>query len=273
MSGTLPIAIVLPHAGQRIPPEVEDRLAVNETDIFNEADIFTDILFDFRDRVRCWVCFPYARAVIDVNRPEDERLTRPGDGIVKRLTSYEVPVYRPGMEPDADLQARLVERYWRPWHQQLAELARDPDVKLVIDCHSMAAFGPKHYDDPAAVRPRACVGNLGGVDGEMEAKRGRLSASPAVARSFAAALAETLDDASPLAPTSEPVRINSPFWGGWDVWAHAGKRQPWFMMEISRAMYIGPQNASTPPRPPDMSRLSDLRERVWEAIQMAYKAL
>ncbi|NOX63615.1 MAG: N-formylglutamate amidohydrolase [Chloroflexi bacterium] len=273
MHETLPIAIVLPHAGQRIPQEVENRLALSEVDIFNEADIYTEMLFDFRERVRHWLYFPYARAVIDVNRPDNKALTRPGDGIVKRITSYRKPVYRCGKEPDAELEKALIERYWRPWHQRLAELARDSNIKLVLDCHSMAAVGPKHYDDPNALRPRACVSNLGDANGEMEEQRARLSSRPDAARTLAAALAAVLADAPALARTGEPVRINSPFRGGWDIWAHGGRHQAWFMLEISRALYVGEQNAHTPVRPPNLERLADLRERIWKAIVTAYERL
>ena len=54
----LPIAIVLPHAGLQIPPELTDRLALTPEQIFNEADAYTDLIYDFRDQVVHWACFP-----------------------------------------------------------------------------------------------------------------------------------------------------------------------------------------------------------------------
>ncbi len=71
---TLPIAVIVPHAGLDIPPEMADRLALSEVDIFNEADIYTDFIFDYRDRVSHWLRFPYARVLIDVNRPDQADL-------------------------------------------------------------------------------------------------------------------------------------------------------------------------------------------------------
>jgi formiminoglutamase len=265
----LPIAILLPHAGLETPPEVAGRLAIGEREIFHEADIYTEAIYDFRDRVRHWLAFPYARAVVDVNRSNGSHHTRPGDGIVKRKTSYGARVYRPGAEPDAGLENSLVERYWRPWHQQLAALAADDRVKLVIDCHSMAAAGPGHYHDPGAVRPRACVANLGDQEAEAAGRR-RLTAPPSLARALAAELGKRLAGLPALAPTGPAAALNQPFAGGWDIWAHGGKRQPWLMIEISRGLYVGPQDASASISPPRRREIGDLRDAIWQAIEATW---
>ena len=103
-----PIAIVNPHSGLAVPPELEGRLALTERQIFNEADIFAEQIYDFADDVLYTEVFPIARAIIDVNRPNDPSRVRPGDGIVKRQTSYGAPVFLPGAEPDAALEQLLI---------------------------------------------------------------------------------------------------------------------------------------------------------------------
>lgn len=265
MTAPLPIAILLPHAGLAVPPELEGRLALDETALFHEADAYTDHIYDFRERVAHWLRFPYARALVDVNRNDSDNHTRPGDGIIKRQTSYGRPVYRPGYEPDPDLERALIRRYWQPWHQQLAAIAADPAIRLVLDCHSMAAVSPDAYGDPGAVRPRACVANLG--DARAEAVFWRpLTAPPELTRRLAAAIGQALVDFPALTATGPAVAINHPFAGGWNLWAHGGKAQPWLMIEISRGLYIGAQNDRVPIVPPDMERIAALRERLWEAI-------
>ncbi len=261
----LPIAILLPHCGLEVPPEVADRIALSESDIFHEADIYTDLIYDFRDRVRRCLTFPFARAILDVNRSNGNHHSRPGDGIVKTQTSYGVRVYRPGFEPDAALEGHLIDRYWRPWHQQLAALAADQSIKLVIDCHSMAAFGPRHYDDPGAARPRACIANLGNHTGEAVGSR-RLTAPPGLARAMAERLGDCLAGLPSLTPTGPSAAINQPFAGGWNIWAHGGKSQPWLMIEVSRGLYVGAQNSRTPISPPRRHEIEMLRDSIWQAI-------
>jgi formiminoglutamase len=263
----LPIALVMPHGGLAVPPELDGRIALTPTQIFNEADLYVEQLFDFRDRVLYWETFPYARAILDLNRPADSALHhRLGDGVVKRQTSYGDPVFHPRLEPEPALENYLIHHYWQPWHDRLTAIERDERVKLVIDCHSMAAIGPDMYDDPAAIRPFAQVANLGDHRGELYASRPRLSAAPEVARALAAALQAALLDLLPLVPAEPDVPLNRPFWGGWNLWAHGGVHQPWLMIEMNRALYIGAQTAHTRMVPPDEARIALLRERIWQAI-------
>jgi len=265
----LPIAIILPHAGLEVPPEFEGRLAIDERDIFNEADVYTDLLFDFRDRVTHWLRFPYARALIDVNRPDDPSLLkRVGDGVVKDVTSYGRQVFRPDQRPDLAEEREIVHRYWLPWHEQLAAIAADPNIKLVIDAHSMAARGPRKYDPQEQMRPRACVSNLGDERGEVNGFAD--TTMPAgMLRALGQELGQRFAHLDALCPTAQPgpVVLNNPYRGGWDLKAHGlESKQPWAMIEVSRAMYIGWQDARSPVQAPRMERIGPLREALWEAI-------
>jgi len=263
----LPIAIVSPHGSLAIPPELTERVALSQEQIFNEADAYIDDIFDFRDRVLHWAAFPYARGIIDVNRPSDVVLQpRDGDGVVKEITSYGAPVFKPGMLPDAALEAELLNKYYHPWHEQMAEIAADERVKLVIDAHSMAAVGPDLYGDPDQRRPRVMVGNLGDKNGRIRSDRGKLAAPTSLANRFADLLGEQLTDIEPLVEAGVETAVNVPFSGGWNLWAHGGKQQPWLMIELSRAMYIGNQTGDSPIVPPDQTRNAALRERIWQAI-------
>lgn len=260
----LPIAVVIPHSGRDIPPELSGRIALTPEQIFNEADVYADLIYDFRGQVLHWICFPYARAILDMNRPDDPNQTRPGDGIVKRQTSYGDPVFRPGHEPDPALERILIDRYWRGWHEQLAAVAADRRVKWVIDAHTMAASGPSNYDDPGRVRPRISVSNFGNEQGE--AGPFPLTAPPHLVRNLAARLGRRLADLPSLAPTGRDVAINTPFYGGHDLQAHGGQNQPWLMLELNRALYIGPQTGNSPIVPADPARMEPLRQRIWQAI-------
>ncbi len=262
----LPIAIVIPHAGIERPSELNGRLAITPEQIFNEADIFADQLFDFRDEVLHWVKFPYARAILDMNRPNDPSRIRPGDGIVKWQTSYGDPIYLPNQRPDAELEQQLIDKYWQPWHAQLAAIAQDERVKLVIDAHSMAAVGPGKYDDPGARRPFVSVSNFGDKNGEASAQRDRLTAPPNLTRWFAQKLETALLDVPLFAETQQTAGINSPFYGGWDIYQHGTGHQPWFMVEINRALYVGDQTGSSPIQPANQTQIQLLRERIWDVL-------
>ncbi len=266
MMNILPIAIIIPHSGLAIPPEVAGRVALDEGQIFDEADAYADLLFDFRGRVLHWITFPFARAIVDVNRPPDPAGNRPGDGIVKRQTSYGAPVYLPGMEPDPALEQEMIARYWADWRRQLHAVEDDRRVKLVIDAHTMAAIGPSHYDDPADLRPRVSVSNLGDADAQPHPDRQRISAPPEIVLALGRELGAALADVPPLCPVGPEIAVNNPFYGGWDLWQHGGAHQAWLMVEVNRALYVGEQTGTAGAGLADTARITLLREKIWEAI-------
>lgn len=268
MRATLPIAIIIPHGGLAVPPELAGRLALTPEQIFNEADAYVDEIFDFRGQVRHWLNFPLARAILDVNRPDDTtQHHRLGDGAVKEQTSYGAPVFLDGETPDNELVNHLIATYWRPWHEKLAAIVDDPAVKLVVDCHSMAAIGPSTYEDPTILRPRVSVSNLGDERGEPRQHWGHITAPPAATRFLAGRLAELLGDIPDLAPTGLPYAINYPYLGGWGMRLHGGYNKPWLMIELSRGLYVGRQDGDTPIVPPDYGLLACLRQRIWQGIE------
>jgi N-formylglutamate deformylase len=267
MREILPIAIIIPHGGLAVPQELNGRLVLTPEQIFNEADAYADEIFDYRDRVQHWLNFPFARAILDVNRPDDTtQHHRLGDGAVKEQTSYGAPVFREGETPDNELVNHLIATYWRPWHEKLAAIVDDPAVKLVVDCHSMAALGPSTYEDPATLRPRVSVSNLGDERGEPRQNWGHISAPPIAARFLADRLAELLADIPDLAPVGQPYAINYPYLGGWGMRLHGGYNKPWLMIELNRGLYVGGQTGDTPIVQPDHQLLACLRERIWQGI-------
>lgn len=273
MTQRLPIAIIIPHSSLDTPPELTDRTVLTPEQIFNEADSYTDRIFDYRDRVLHWHQFPYARCFIDVNRPnEPHPLVGEGDGIVKRKTSYGAEVFASGKEPDAELEQHLIDTYWQTWHDNMAEIVTDERVKLAIDCHSMAAIGPSHYimTEARQIRPRITVINRGDRLGNPRSDEIQITASPELTRNVGKAFAEALADLRALAPNI-PASINEPFWTGYQISRHGGTKQHWLMVELSRAMYIGEQSGDSPIVPPNDTRIALLRERIWTAIETVVK--
>lgn len=268
MTAKLPIAIIIPHGGLEIPPELEGRVALSPEQIFNEADAYVDDIFGYQDRVLHWLNFPYARGILDVNRPDDASLHhRLGDGAIKTKSSYGVPVFHEGQEPDVELVNKLINKYWRPWHEKLTAIVDDPAVKLIIDCHSMAAVGPAAYDDPSALRPRVSASNLGDGQGERRESWGLITASPAMTRFFGQRMGELLADIPDLTEPGASYALNEPYLGGWAMRLYGGSYKPWLMVELSRGLYIGKQESHSPIVLPDAQLLKDIGALMWQAIE------
>jgi N-formylglutamate deformylase len=206
----LPILLSVPHAGGKIPPEVADICRLTDKDVREDGDEGADeIYYPLKNEVTAFVTTDVARAVIDLSRaPGDFRK----DGIIKTHTCWDVPVYR--IPPLEEAVSSLLQKYYYPYHQQLKDLSKH--VKLGIDGHTMAAFGPPVGPDSGKERPPVCISNAGFTCPD----------------SWIQSLAESLEHS-----LSFPVSINTPFQGGYIVRSHAAEI-PWIQVEFSRADFL-----------------------------------
>jgi formiminoglutamase len=207
---SLPVLISVPHGGLEIPDEVRDRCVLTAAQVAEDGDEGAAEIYAVERDVRAFVATDIARAVVDLNRAEDDRRA---DGVVKTHTCLDVPVYDRPLE-ESVVQS-LLERHYRPYHARLRALAGE--VALGIDCHTMLAVGPAIGPLAGQERPAACLSNVDGTscpDDWLERLADRLSESLGV-----------------------HVARNFPFKGGHIVRTHAAEL-PWMQLELSRAPFL-----------------------------------
>ncbi|MFC2167287.1 N-formylglutamate amidohydrolase [Acidobacteriota bacterium] len=206
----LPFLLSVPHAGWKIPPEVEDICILSKKEVLMDGDEgASEIYCPLENKVAAFVTTDIARAIVDLNRAEDDFRK---DGIIKTHTCWDVPVYR--TEPSTALIETLIKKYYRPYHKKIESLASN--VKLGIDAHTMAAFGPPVGPDQGKKRPLVCVSN----------------ANFTCPESWINSFAECLEDSLGL-----PVSINTPFLGGYIIRSYS-KKIPWIQIEYSRVPFL-----------------------------------
>lgn len=208
---TLPLLVSVPHAGLRVPAEVESLCALSPAEIAADSDGGAGEIYAIEAEVGAFVATDIARAVVDMNRARDNRR---GDGVVKTHTSYRVDVWdRPLSEAEVE---GLLDAYYDPYHARLTELGAAGRWPLGVDCHTMAAVGPPVGPDPGRERPWVCVSNADGtcpqewIDTLREGFQQQLDG---------------------------PVRINDPFRGGYICRSHSSE-MPWAQIELSRENHL-----------------------------------
>ncbi len=152
-AGQLPLLVSLPHVGTAIPADVLEGMT-NTAHLLQDTDWHLVQLYDFaRDMGASVISARVSRYVIDLNRPPDGSSLYPGKtttGLCPTETFRGEPLYKPGREPDADEQARRLQQYWQPYHEQLqAELHRLKAAHgrvLLWDGHSIASQLPRLFD-------------------------------------------------------------------------------------------------------------------------------
>ncbi len=151
--GTVPLVVSLPHSGTWLPEDVAARMTETGRAV-PDTDWAVDRLYQFARELGASVIRAVpSRYVVDLNRPADDQPLYPGQvatGLVPRQSFDGRPLYRPGVEPDADEVAARRETYWRPYHDALAALIVESrarfGIAVVYDGHSIAAEVPRLFD-------------------------------------------------------------------------------------------------------------------------------
>lgn len=165
--GTSPLLISIPHDGWRIPPRMSERMT-EQGAAMPDTDWHVRRLYDFAKIAGASIiAAKYSRYVIDLNRsPQDEVLYegRFTTGLVPLQTFAGRDIYKDGWAPGRRAVARRIERYWRPYHAELAhrlERVRGHFGYAVLwDAHSIRSSLPLLFEGELPVL------NIGTNDGK-----------------------------------------------------------------------------------------------------------
>ncbi len=140
--GMLPLLVSLPHDGSHIPPELAARM-LPESRRAPDTDWHVSRLYDFVRELGASVLVPtHSRYVVDLNRPPDDVSLYPGQnstGLCPAVRFSGDPVYLDGQAPSADEIAARVQRYWRPYHELLAQ-----ELRRLREAHGRALLWEGH---------------------------------------------------------------------------------------------------------------------------------
>ena len=162
----LPLVAHVPHASTVIPPDIRKTIKLDDAGLAREiirlTDWHTDDLFS-------WVVEfggsmfvnGLSRLVVDPERFENdakEPMAKKGQGVVYTSTA-DGAVFR---KPDPVERQRLIQAYYKPYHQALTELVEsmlsETGTALILDCHSFRSKPLAVDSDQTPDRPDICIG-------------------------------------------------------------------------------------------------------------------
>nr|WP_246208653.1 N-formylglutamate amidohydrolase [Anaerotalea alkaliphila] len=262
----MPLLVSVPHGGLEVPPELKPFCRLDLPEILRDGDTWSDRLYGFPERVLAHHRFPVARAVLDVNRAEDDRPPANPDGVVKTVTVEGRPVWlNPRGLTKVQVES-LLEAHYRPYHRLLEGASLKKGVRLALDCHTMLDKAPAAASHPGEQRPYICLGNRGDARGEV--LDGPVTAPPVLVRVLARTLEAVLRNTPGLSldPSVPLVAINQPFRGGWTIREHGTGRLPWIQLEVNRALYLAGDPRTAEPDREAALRIQKLQEILLQAF-------
>ncbi|MEM9247654.1 MAG: N-formylglutamate amidohydrolase [Pseudomonadota bacterium] len=243
----VPLVFDSPHSGSVYPSDFNhaiDRMTLRRSEDAHVDELFAHVV----DHGATFVHALFPRSYIDPNRNEDDidlsmidgEWTRPvnpsfktidrGVGLIWRDMKAFGPIYA-GKLRAGEVEARI-ERYWRPYHNALADALDRVHSEfgrvIHVDCHSMASMGDRTTEDGEVPRPDFVISDRDGT-----------TCAPDVI----ACVRET------LAAGGHSVAVNDPYKGFELVRRHGrpeeGRHS--LQIEINRALYMEEDTLSKRP--------------------------
>ena len=226
----LPFAISIPHGGWDVPPEFAPLVVATAADQREDIDHLTREIFAQPEHtVAHQVVFDIARTFVDLNRRPGDFGPGYTDGVVKSLTHIDAPIF--SEFPSDEVVQAVLDQHFHPYHAGLAKAVADPEVVLLLDCHSMAPYGLSvSPDQPGKPRPLINLGHRGGATAPLW-----------LVECLQEIMAEVYD-----LPKSE-ISIDHPFNGGYITSTHGVGRVYAIQIEFHRAFYLGGEEGKVSP--------------------------
>lgn len=243
----LPFIISVPHCSGKVPAALQSTLDLTEEEIDESKDLGTAEIFGTLPS-RVTLCAEWSRLVVDLNRDWDRRDRR---GVVPLVDYNGRVLYRPGCFPDEEDILFRISRYYLSYHNCLKESLKDPEIRGIIDCHSLYEVAPVEAPDAGDRRKDIVLGNNGDSKGQEFPGMGKPTASSETVQMLKRAFQQH----------GFSVSLNNPYRGGFITthYGHASSDNDriFIQIEINQGLYLHSETNRI-----DRIRISDIRERV-----------
>ena len=225
-----PVLIVIPHGGYRIPDELSSYVDAEDADLLLSADTCANDLFCADDQCTAVLNTHISRLFIDVDLPPLDIPPKSPDGVIKMETLFGKEIFSSGVFPDEIALTGLLKRYYFPFHDTLRKISTSGNIKLIIECHTVHAVGPRWASDRNRPRPAVSIQHTIEKDGKVYE-----TAPEETAKTILGAFKKSLSGDEAADPESFILSdIPSP---GYLMRKHAGTI-PYIRINLSRGLFL-----------------------------------
>jgi len=155
----------------------------------------------------------------------------------------------------------------------LDQALQQENLKLGVDCHSMAAVSPPIESDAGTPRPLICLGNLGDAEGLVCKPFRRITSPPELVLFMRDEFRKVFAHEDVDLEVPDIATANLPFSGGYITQRVGGGPMPFVQIEMSRALYLSPRFFDEATLVVQAGRIQDLNHKVFQVLKRTVENL
>ncbi|MCL1912186.1 MAG: N-formylglutamate amidohydrolase [Leptospirales bacterium] len=255
-----PILLIVPHGGCQVPEEFAEISAVDDFNLFIEADTCANEIFDLRQSVAAVVDSRISRLFVDTDRPHWVLPNEDTDGVIKTLSPNGNQVFADGCFPDDIAVSAIIKRYYDSFHETIRNILKTGEIKLIIDCHTVMAIGPRNAKDAGMPRPLVSIENRIIKNGNA-VKTCADNISQACLKAFEDSFAKEKNG------ISNPYILKKEACDGYIMEEYGQSKTNMLRLNISKSLFLNEKYFSPDFMKVDQLRLAEINRKIEEALK------
>jgi len=264
MNKKLPILIIIPHGGYKIPEELLEYISVNDFDLFIHSDTCASELFDFGEKITGQADTFISPLFIDTDFSEELLPPFHNNHVIKTKTSFGKSIFKEEVMPDITAMKNLIKRYYQPFHNTIENIISSNDIELILECHTIMASGPELSDDPGEPRPSIRLENTIEVDGNIIK-----TCDDNLVSTFMDNIKKSFSSEKGISDNMYEVKKEKST--GHIMKKYGQSNIPMVRLSVSRAFFLNDQHFSYDYLKVDELRIKSLNKNLWNSLSKSFK--
>ena len=258
--------MIIPHGGYEVPEELAEGAALDDLQIFIEADTCANEIFDMRNVVSATIDLHISRFFVDPDRSYLNIPPKDTDGVVKTISLQGNHVFKKGYRPDEIAISAILKRYYFPFFSTVDKILETGNIALIIVAHTVMPIGPKKSADYDRPRPIASVENTADINGKTIK-----TCSDEMAAAFLKAIASEFSKDG--ANIKDPFVLKEVPTKGHIMGKYSKSGVPILKLNLSKALFLDDKYFDPDHLTVDKKRLANINLKLEKAIARFSRAI
>jgi formiminoglutamase len=262
----LPILILIPHGGYKIPDELIETTFLSSEELFFEADTCSNEIFSLKNNVFAVIDTEISRLFVDIDRHINQIPPSSNDGIIKKTTSTGRKIFRDGFYPNEIALSNILKRYYTGFHETAEKIINTDEIKLILECHTMSSVGPKNAADSGLPRPLISIQNI-----ILNNDKSHFTSEVKTAENLLSFFQKSFSREE--GTVAKKFELNNPMFSGYILSRYGTEKIPIIRLSISKSLFLSDEHFDINTLEVKPKRIIELREKILTILLKLSKEL